>query len=169
MAAQRPHEEIFDVVDENDVVIEQRTRAQVHALALRHRSIHLIVENAAGEILLQKRSMQKDSHPGMWESSVSGHLDQGETYEQAVLRETKEEIGITIRPPQRLFKLPAQEDTGWEFACVYKTISEGPFQAAPDEIDELKWFTRARLVQEIQANSDRFGSTLGMIVARVYG
>ena len=57
-------EEIFDVVDADDRVIDQQPRSEVHRLGLRHRAIHLLVFNAAGELFLQKRSMKKDCFPG---------------------------------------------------------------------------------------------------------
>ena len=46
-------EEIFDVVDADDRVIDQQPRSEVHRLGLRHRAIHLLVFNAAGELFLQ--------------------------------------------------------------------------------------------------------------------
>ncbi|MCU0750932.1 MAG: 16S rRNA (adenine(1518)-N(6)/adenine(1519)-N(6))-dimethyltransferase RsmA, partial [Akkermansiaceae bacterium] len=73
-------DEIFDVVDENDQVIAQERRADVHARDLRHRAVHVFVSNKYGEIFLQKRSRLKDKHPGVWDSSASGHLDTGEDY-----------------------------------------------------------------------------------------
>ncbi len=79
------NEEIFDVVDENNCVIKQLPRSEVHSLGLRHRSVHLLVFNSKGELFLQKRSMKKDCSPGTWDSSVSGHLDSGEDYDECVI------------------------------------------------------------------------------------
>ena len=79
MSAQR-QDEIFDIVNERDEVIDQRTRGEVHREKLLHRAVHVLVFNARGEVFLQKRSLKKDSHPGAWDSSASGHLDSGEGY-----------------------------------------------------------------------------------------
>ena len=89
-------EEIFDVVDADDRVIDQQPRSEVHRLGLRHRAIHLLVFNAAGELFLQKRSMKKDCFPGTWDSSASGHVDSGESYDACALREPPEELGLEL-------------------------------------------------------------------------
>ena len=89
-------EEIFDVVNERDEVIGQRPRSEVHRLHLNHRAVHVLVFNRRGDLLLQKRSMRKDCFPGTWDSSSSGHLDQGEAYDACAVRELREEIGLEV-------------------------------------------------------------------------
>src|SRR5271156_2765821 len=105
MSAQR-QDEIFDVVNDQDEVIGQRSRGEVHRLGLKHRAVHVLVFNGRGEVFLQKRSMQKDTFPGAWDSSASGHLDSGEDYDACAARELREELGLTVSaPPRRLFNL----------------------------------------------------------------
>jgi isopentenyl-diphosphate delta-isomerase type 1 len=134
-------EEWFDVVDERDVVIGRETRRNVHRRGLRHRAVHIIVTNGAGQVFLQKRSMSKDSSPGLWDSSASGHLDCGEDYDACAVRELREEIGLTVtEPPRRLFKIEACSRTGEEFVWVYLGSDEGPFTLHPDEIERGDWF-----------------------------
>ena len=94
-AGQNP-EEPFDVVDAQDRVIGRAPRREVHARRWRHRSIHVLVFNAAGRVFLQKRAQSKDSCPGRWDSSCSGHLDAGEDYDAAAVRELGEEIGMHV-------------------------------------------------------------------------
>ncbi|MGH7972763.1 MAG: NUDIX hydrolase, partial [Limisphaerales bacterium] len=104
-------EEIFDVVDDKDQVVGKRTRDEVHRLGLMHRAVHVLVFNAHGQVFLQKRSMKKDRQPGLWDSSTSGHLDSGETYDHCAIRELGEEIGLFLtEPPQRLFKQSASPE-----------------------------------------------------------
>src|SRR5882724_4390992 len=99
-------EEIFDVVNERDEVIGQNLRREVHRLGLRHRAVHVLVFNRRGELFLQKRSMTKDTFPGAWDSSASGHVDSGEDYDACAIRELREEIGLeTKHPPERLFRI----------------------------------------------------------------
>src|SRR5688572_9929677 len=105
-------EEIFDVVNERDEVIGRNTRSVVHRLGLRHRAVHVLVYNSKGAIFLQKRSMQKDTFPGAWDSSAAGHLDCGEDYDACAIREMREELGLEAeRPPERLFRITACVDT----------------------------------------------------------
>src|ERR1700722_17566559 len=122
--AQR-QDEIFDVVNDRDEVIGQNTRGEVHRLGLKHRAVHVLVFNRRGEIFLQKRSMRKDTFPGAWDSSASGHLDSGESYDDCAVRELREEIGLQIaRAPERIFRLEACAETGQEFVWVYRLESE---------------------------------------------
>src|SRR5512141_2500878 len=98
-------EEIFDVVNERDLVVGQQSRSEVHRLGLMHRAVHVLLFNAAGLVFLQKRSMKKDRQPGLWDSSASGHVDSGEDYDACAVRELREELGLTVmEPPWRLFK-----------------------------------------------------------------
>jgi isopentenyl-diphosphate delta-isomerase type 1 len=134
-------EEIFDVVDERDEVIGQLPRRVVHRDGHKHRAVHVLVFNSLGQVFLQKRSMTKDTFPGVWDSSASGHLDTGEEYDACAARELGEELGLTIaRPPRRLFKMEACAATGQEFVWVYRLESEGPFVLHPEEIEKGEWF-----------------------------
>jgi isopentenyldiphosphate isomerase len=129
-------EEIFDVVDDRDRVIGKQTRREVHSRGLKHRAVHVLVFNRRGEVYLQKRSFKKDTFPGAWDSSASGHLDSGETYDACVVREAREEIGLFLqRTPRRLFKIEACAQTGQEFVWVYRTESNGPFRLNLDELE----------------------------------
>ena len=134
-------EEIFDVVNERDEVIGQKPRSEIHRQKLNHRAVHVLVFNARGELFLQKRSMNKDCFPGRWDSSASGHLDSGESYDTCATRELREEIGLVpAQPPQRLFKVDACPETGREFVWVYRCAAEGPFELHPEEIERGGWF-----------------------------
>jgi isopentenyldiphosphate isomerase len=134
-------EEMFDVVNDRDEVTGRERRSEVHRLDLKHRAVHVLVFNARGELFLQKRSLLKDNHPGVWDSSASGHLDSGEDYDACAMRELGEEIGLFIgQPPVRLFKVDACAETGQEFVWVYRCAAEGPFELHPEEIDEGGWF-----------------------------
>jgi isopentenyl-diphosphate delta-isomerase type 1 len=145
---QSESQEIFDIVNEHDEVIGQQPRSEVHRLGLRHRAVHVLVFNRQAQVFLQKRSVHKDSAPGAWDSSASGHLDAGETYDHAARREVKEELGVDlIESLQRLFKIVAGPETGHEFVWVYRTHHEGPFQLAPKEIETGAWFDASQVTR----------------------
>ena len=118
-------EEIFDVVDERDEVVGRNTRNEVHRLGLQHRAVHVLVFNSRGEIFLQKRSMQKDRQPGLWDSSASGHLNCGEDYDACAVRELGEELGPALRLDQGLRqtegKIAAEDRVG----CREDEVAQG--------------------------------------------
>jgi isopentenyldiphosphate isomerase len=163
VSAQRPDER-FDVVNERDEVIGRRTRHEVHELGLRHRAVHVLVFNRRGELFLQKRSRTKDRQPGLWDSSVSGHLDTGEDYDACAVRELREEIGLQVaHPPRRLFKLNACVETDQEFVWVYQHRAEGPFTLNPDEIERGGWFAPGEVTRWMAERPGEFASTLRLI------
>ena len=152
-------EEIFDVVNERDEVIGQAPRREVHARGLWHRAIHVLVFNARGEVFLQKRSMLKDTAKGKWDSSTSGHVDSGEEYATAAVRELSEEIGlVAAQTPERLFKLKPCKETGWEFCWIYRCASEGPFVLQPEEIETGDWFAPAFVTRWVNEKPNEFAS-----------
>lgn len=161
-------EEWFDVVDEFDRPIGRARRAEVHRCGLRHRSVHMLVFNAAGALFLQKRSLAKDNCPGLWDVSAAGHVEAGEDYADAAPRELAEELGcVPAVPPQPLFGLEATEGTGWEFVRVYRVEAEGPFVLDPVEIAEGRWFTPAEVDDWLQRRPQESTQTLRVIWARV--
>jgi isopentenyldiphosphate isomerase len=89
-------EEIFPIVEPDGTVIGKATRKNCHSGSmLLHPVVHLHVIGADGTLYLQKRAMTKDIQPGRWDTAVGGHIDYGETVEQAMRREAREELGLT--------------------------------------------------------------------------
>ena len=157
-------EEIFDVVNERDEVTGQAPRREVHARGLWHRAIHVLVFNSRGEVFLQKRSMKKDTAKGKWDSSSSGHVDTGEDYDTCAVRELREEIGLVLaQTPQRLFKINACKETGWEFCWVYRCENEGPFTLHPDEIETGGWVAPESVTRRVKEKPDDFASAFVLI------
>ena len=96
--------------------------------------------------------MAKDSAPGCWDSSCSGHLDAGEDYLPAAMRELAEEIGLRISGLHLLtpvLRSDACAETGNEFVWVYRLQSEGPFVLNPAEIECGEWFVPADVSRAI--------------------
>ena len=134
-------EEIFDVVNERDEVVSSAPRSEVHARNLLHRAVHVLVFNERGELFLQKRSRRKDCFPGVWDSSASGHVDRGESYDACAVREVQEELGwLPPGAPEKLFKIGASAATGHEFVWLYQVAGGGPFELHPEEIETGGWF-----------------------------
>lgn len=151
------NEELFDVVNAEDRVVGIEKRSVVHRKQLMHRAIHVFVFNASGQLYLQKRSMTKDSSPGKWVSSCSGHVDSGEDYDTAALRELGEELGL-FEPVdfERVFKEASCDQTSQEFVWVYHCKSEGPFTLDPRESIDGRWINLDELSEWIQSSPQDF-------------
>ncbi len=100
-------QELFDILEEDGTPSgRQKPRALVHQDGDLHGASHIfIVRKKEGrmQVLLQKRSQNKDSFPGCWDTSSAGHLDAGEGFDEAALRELEEELGVSGVTPQFLF------------------------------------------------------------------
>ncbi|NDV62092.1 NUDIX domain-containing protein [Puniceicoccales bacterium CK1056] len=149
-------DELFDVVDREDRVVGQAPRGVVHAEGLLHRAVHVLVQRQNGDFFLQKRSMEKDCHPGCWDSSSSGHLDSGEAYDEAAVRELREELGIEVDQLAQIASLPASEMTGQEFVRIYLARHEGPFTLHPGEISDGRWVSVEELNKWLQERPGDF-------------
>ncbi len=157
--AQRP-DEVFDVVDENDQVIRQESRATVHAEGLLHRAVHILVFNKYKEVFIQKRSLLKDTYPGAWDSSAAGHVDSGESYTACALRELEEELGIELDEEeiQELAQLSPSENTGWEFVHLYLARWDGQLRYPCSEIETGVWIKLEELEEWVRARPEDFAS-----------
>lgn len=167
-AAQSP-DEIFDVVDENDRVIGQATRAEVHRKKLFHRAVHIIVSDDRGNVVLQKRSLAKDTCPGLFSTSCAGHVDSGETYEAAARRELGEELGVPAEVAgtlKFLFAMSPREELGWEFVRVYALRYAGTLSPNPAEIDALTTLPPDEISARIAAAPQEFSESFTVVWAR---
>ena len=161
-------EEWFDVVDERDAIVGRAARREVHARGWRHRAVHVLVFNRAGELFLQKRARTKDVAPGAWDSSASGHLASGEDYDAAAARELAEEIGLRVgRPPPRWLRLDACPETGQEFVWVYRLEAEGPFTLNAAEIEAGAWFAPAVIAASLRREPGRYAESFHLIWRRL--
>lgn len=157
-------EEIFDIVSDQDEVVGQAPRSEVHRRRLRHRAVHVLLFNARQKLFLQKRSMLKDCFPGVWDSSASGHLNQGEDYDACAQREVTEELGVILeQAPARLFKVAACAETGQEFVWVYQGRHEGPFTLQPEEIERGDWFEPEAITRWLTDRPGDFASGFVLI------
>lgn len=97
--------ELIDILDANGKFTGKTLMKSVaHTKGLFHNSIHVWFYTLEEELLLQKRGKSKDTHPGLWDVSVAGHVRAGENVALSAIREVREEIGLTITS-QDLYKL----------------------------------------------------------------
>ena len=140
-------EEKFPIVDEEGKVIGSATRGECHSGSkLLHPVVHLHVFNSKGEIYLQRRPDWKDIQPGKWDTAVGGHVDYGETPEEALHREVCEELGITDFKPKFIDKYVFESKREKELVYVHRTTYDGNIMPSTEELDGGRFWT----IQEIR-------------------
>jgi isopentenyldiphosphate isomerase len=98
-------DELIDILDEHGRYTGKTClKSEAHAKGFFHPTIHVWIYTQEGQLLLQKRSMQKKVFPGLWDISVAGHIGAGEAITTAAVREIKEEIDFDI-PEEALLKI----------------------------------------------------------------
>ena len=142
-------EEWFPLVNEEGETIGKATRRECHSGSKQlHPVIHLHIINDAGELYLQKRSMNKDIQPGKWDTAVGGHIDYGETVEEALRREVREELGITEFTPQFMTRYIFESSIEKELVNTFRTVYNGEIQPDTEELDGGRFWS----MEEIKTN-----------------
>jgi isopentenyldiphosphate isomerase len=145
--------EIFPVVDEDGNTIGEASRSVCHdgKSKLLHPVVHLHLFNSKGELFLQKRVMTKDIQPGKWDTSVGGHVGVGESVEEALARESLEELGLKNFNAKFIGKYTWESEVERELVNSFYTISDDVPVTDPGEIEEGKFWT----MNEINENLDK--------------
>ena len=153
--------EYLDIVDENNVLTgEKGERKQIHDKNLWHRHVTSWIMNEKGEILLQKRAATKERNPNKW-AKTGGHVDAGESVEEAIKREVKEEIGIDVDKNQlkvidiHKSKNPNNKYFAYNFIFIINTKLE-EFRLQEEEVAEVKYFSIGELEQIKKENNENF-------------
>lgn len=146
-------EEWLPLVNEKGEVTDQAPRSLCHSGSkLLHPVVHLHIINDQREIFLQKRSMKKDLLPGKWDTAVGGHIGLNEKVEDALKRETYEELGITDFEARfvgsYIWESSREKELVFSFICTrYNTI-----HIDNDEVDEGRFWNKTEIEKGIRAN-----------------
>jgi 16S rRNA (adenine1518-N6/adenine1519-N6)-dimethyltransferase len=135
-------------VDENDNVIGHGPKREALEHGIAHRIARIFLLNSKGEILIQKRSSTVTSNPNKWDQSAAGHVDAGETYEEAAHRELKEEVGaegVELKEVSKYFQEETDKRRRKRFNTLYIGIYDGRVTPDGDEVSEVKWISPVAL------------------------
>jgi len=161
-------DEIFDVVDEHDRVIGREFRREIHRRGLLHRAIHIFWLRSDGQLCLQRRSYAKDNCPGLLSTSCAGHVDSGEDYLPAAVRELREELGVSVEPAalREIDYAPCHPDLGNEFVRVYLLRGDFVVTVAPFEVDSVVWRTPGETAVWATTEPEVFSTPLCHLLGR---
>ena len=160
--------ELFDILDEDGnktgVVSE---RGVAHRDGSRHGTVHMWIvrenEKSGYDVLLQKRSANKDSNPGCYDISSAGHIEAGDEPLHAAVREMKEELGLTVEPEdlkyigihpgeyEAEFHGKIFKDNEWSSVYVYtKPVDIEDLKLQETELEEVIWMDYEECHQKVK-------------------
>jgi isopentenyldiphosphate isomerase len=143
-------EEWFPLVNEEGETIGKATRKECHNGSKQlHPVVHLHIFNEAGDLYLQKRPMTKDIQPGKWDTAVGGHVDYGETTEEALRREVREELGITDFTPEFITRYVFESSIEKELVNTFRTTYIGEITPDPTELDGGRFWSQTEILANI--------------------
>jgi isopentenyl-diphosphate delta-isomerase len=151
------------VVDENDTEIGTAPLAEVWQKGLYHRIASIFIEDEHGRMLLQLRSPAVKLYPRCWDQAAGGHVDEGQSYDQAASNEIAEELGLhnAALTPLGTFKSNNVLEDGRiinQFECMYlaRISHDALLKLELEEVSEVRWFTPAELKAEIAQHPQKF-------------
>lgn len=153
-------DELIDILDsQGNFTGQTAMKSEAHRKGLFHQTVHIWFYTSDGQLLLQQRGKDKDTHPLLWDVSVAGHIGAGEEIETAAVREVEEEIGLTISKEhiQKVGFFPSffkhhedliDNEFHHTFLCELKTGFEG-LEKQGSEVEALTLVSFAKFQEEI--------------------
>lgn len=166
-------EEYFDLLNEDGTKTgETKLRELVHRDGDLHGGSHIWIirypKEGEVELLLQKRSENKDAFPGSYDISSAGHLGLGETFEEAAVRELEEELGIRVKEEELTFVCQRFSQFQGEFHgkpfhnreinrvyLLERDVNPEELTLQKEEVDSVKWMNIRDIVAEMNAGNPK--------------
>lgn len=164
-------EEYIEIINEEGNIIGLAPRSEVHGNPLlMHRVVHVLVFNEKGEILLQKRSKNKDVAPGKWDTSVGGHVNPGEDLISSAIREMNEELGILKDDLKYLYSYVHANSYETEHVTTFGVVHDGGITFNREEIEEVRFWSIEEIKKSLGSGilSDNFEQEINMYLSSLY-
>jgi len=125
----------MDVVDDLDEVMGKVSQEEIYEKKLTHRIVHIMLINPkTKEVYFQKRSEKKKFLPGYYCTSAGGHVQSGETYEEAARRELREELGLSVNV-EKVAELQFITNGHKRFIELFLAFAEGGLNFTDGEVE----------------------------------
>jgi isopentenyldiphosphate isomerase len=158
------------VVDQENRFVRWTSRAEIHAARLAHRSVQVMLFDSRGRLVLQRRAETKQTYPGCWDLSASGHVEEPDypdpsrpddaldaIYDAVAHRELEEELGVRAALT-RLGAFAPLEGVHYEHFVLYRGASDGPYLAQAEEVAAIRAFTPAEYDALLASGAPRTAS-----------
>lgn len=156
------------LVNDQDEIIGTMEKMEAHQLGLLHRAFSILIFNARGEMLIQKRAASKYHSAGLWTNACCSHPKPGETMELAVNRRLLEELGIHCKLDfVYKFSYRAEFTSGLienEIDYVYLGIFDGNPVLNPLEVEDFQFMALPDLKNDIQSHPDQYTEWFKLII-----
>lgn len=164
--------EFVVLVDENDQDLQLMEKMEAHEKGLLHRAFSVFVLNNKGELMLQRRALDKYHSGGLWTNTCCSHPRKGEPVEKAAHRRLMEEMGFDC-PVEKAFDFiyRAELDKGLtehEFDHLFIGHYNGEPNINPDEVAEWKWMNIEEVRNDLAANPQNYTAWFTIIFDRFY-
>lgn len=144
------------IVDENDILIDYKDKQERLPSEI-SRVSGLWVTDKDGNILLAQRGLNKKNHPGLWGPAVAGTVEEGESYEDNIIKEAEEEIGLTGMKLSLGPKLRKSSNHEYFVQWFTTTIRHDfPFKKEDREVEKIQWFSRGELGKLLKEKPEIF-------------
>lgn len=154
------------IVDTQDNIIAHKDRADIDYATDVFRTASLWITNSNGDVLLAQRKLDKKVDPGKWAEAVGGTVEDNDTYEETVIREAEEELGLTnlriTKGPKQFITTPCSYFVQWYIATVDKDASD--FIIQQQEVEQIAWIPYTQLQQEVRDLPDKYIEAMKEIV-----
>ncbi|MGS0747166.1 isopentenyl-diphosphate Delta-isomerase [Halpernia sp. GG3] len=153
-------EELVVLVTPEDQIIGQMEKMKAHQTGLLHRAFSVFLFNEKGEMLLQKRALEKYHSPEQWTNAVCSHPKLNESYHEAASRRIKEELGIDAVLKEKFYFIYKAEvgQNLWEHELDHVFVGkfDGEFNLNKDEVSEIRYITMQDLEVEMRDKAENF-------------
>ncbi len=146
------------LLDSDNQPIGQQDKAVVHHQNTPlHLAFSCYIVNQDGLLLITRRALSKVAWPGIWTNSVCGHPGPNESFEQAIVRRSAQELGTQVERVECMlpdFHYRAVDDSGVvenEFCPVHQAVITAPLALNPDEVMQYQWVAPQKLLTAIKA------------------
>ena len=166
-------ETLIQIVDEQDAPIKGGTMDEAQLGALWHRIARVVVFRDDNMILLQRLPENSFYYANCWNTTVSGHVDEGEDYSSAAVREGEEEVSVTFTDLEEVDYYAGSRVDGDRtynrFNKTFKAVvsKSVEFRSNPDEVAELGWFSQDDLISLVSKHPDQVTDGLADFVTHV--
>ena len=154
------------IVDEQDTVIGRKDRAEIDYDNDIFRTASLWITNSNGDVLLAQRKFDKKVDPGKWAEAVGGMVEGDDSYEETVIREAEEELGLRgielTKGSKQYITTPCSYFVQWYTVTIDKGIAD--FIVQQEEVEQIAWISRVQLKQELRDNPKKYIEAMPAIV-----